>query len=476
MPQEPFIFRALRQQMLWPSVHAAVDVYQRRRAADADHYELIWRLIHICECTVITLAAAAISRLSQMGKNQEYLKLRERCYGVTWNTTEASLEKGIGALDGSIDKWIEIIQYVPGLTVEGSKFLTSIQTFLTESQDHRIDLAPLVRAWGRACDVPPNVLPEQVSTKDAFQAINSFRNRFAHVPFPYDQIQEIYRELETCTFKVFEVPPSAANDESPLSGAFALKDTILQGAGYRYTPDTWQPVDHETFVWGKKGEQEIWDARPFILLDKMMRPYLLSRLKNEAGSWEYTRYLAEANAVYSISNPDLLKLLPRPDESDYRKDEPLPKEVGPTEGVVSVETPLEKREQAFAAVRRRDFEPAIQFWKSEVHEKPYYHSGWQRLGFAQREYGVDLTDTDREKAEQLLRDSIASFNHATAHNDPQYEAEAYYNRSKAHWRLWRLTDDAQEFESAVADARTAASRFYDPRFVSWSEFLKENRP
>ena len=50
----------------------------------------------------------------------------------------------------------------------------------------------------------------------------------------------------------------------------------------------------------------------------------LGRLKNEAGSWEYIRFLAEANAVYGVSNPDLLRLLPRPTENDYaiEKEEP----------------------------------------------------------------------------------------------------------------------------------------------------------
>jgi hypothetical protein len=110
---------------------------------------------------VITLAAASISRLRQMGKNQELLKLRERCYGITWNSTEASLEKGQGALDGSIDKWIEIIQYVAGLTIDESKFLSEIQVFLlgrkpnadTDAQDYLIDLAPLVRALARCRQV-----------------------------------------------------------------------------------------------------------------------------------------------------------------------------------------------------------------------------------------------------------------------------------------------------------------------------------
>jgi hypothetical protein len=420
-----------------------------------------------------------------MGADSEYLKLRERCYGITWNSTEASLEKGVGALDGSIDKWIEILQYVSGLKIGDSRFLTALQAFLVgpnpnssdEDSSHCVDLAPLRRAWSRACDVPPSVLADKVSVKDTLQAINSLRNRFAHVPFPYDQLQDIYRELEACTFRFFEIPPTAANEESPLSGSFALKDSILRGPGYRATPDSWLTVEHETFVWGKTPEQELWVARPFVFLDKMMRPYLLSRLKNEAGSWEYTRYLAEANAVHSLSNPDLLKELPRPEEADYQKDDSPPKETTQVgKNGYGAEKTASDREEAFAAVRRRDFEPAIRFWKAEVEQKPSYHSGWQRLGFAQREYGVDLMDSERERAEQLLRESIASFNHATDHNDPQYEAEAYYNRSKGYWRLWRLTGDSKEFERAVDDARTAASRFYDHRFVSWSEFLKENIP
>jgi hypothetical protein len=482
MSQEQYIFRALRQQLLWPSIHAAVDVYQRRRAAAADHYELIWRLIHICECTVISLVAAAITRLKQMDNGSDYLKLRERCYGITWNNTDASLDKGIGAFDGSIDKWIEIAQYIPGLNAGDSKFLVAFQSFFvgpkTESvanPDYCVDLAPLVRAWSRACDVPPSVPSEKVSAKDAFQAINSFRNRFAHVPFPYDQIQEIYRELEICTFRFFAIPPTAANDESVLSGSLALKDSILRGAGYRDTPETWQTVEHETFVWGKKGEQESWDARPFIFLDKMMRPYLLSRLKNDAGSWEYTRYLAEANAVYSLNNPDLLKLLPRPEESDYRTDEPPVPQIEPVGGAERPMVPtLGSREEAFAAVRRREFEPAIQFWQSEVEHRPYYHSGWHRLGFAQREYGVDFMDLDREKSEELLRQSIDSFTRAAEHSDPQYAAEAYYNRSKAYWRLSKLTGDPGDIRRARGDAQMAAVSFYDHRFASWNEFLAEN--
>jgi len=487
--QEPQIFRALGQNLLWPSVHAAVDVYQRRRASapPADHYELIWRIIHICESTVITLASASIARLRSLGRDEEFLRLRERCYGVTWNSAEASLEKGQGALDGSIDKWIEILQFVSGLDVGGSGFLTALKGFLVgppnSGEDNcRIDLTPFARAWGRACDVPANVAQENATAKDTFQVINSFRNRIAHVPFPYDQLQEIFAALEECVFRLFELPPPAANTASPLTGSFAQKGSLLRGSGYRDTPASWQDTESVSFVWNIKENEEIWDARPFVFIDKMMRPYLLTRLKNDVGSWEYTRYLAEANAVYGVNDPSLLKLLPRPEEAEYpeaQKDGAHIGEAAPVQGAgepVAVSEPQLGREEALAAVRRRDFRPAIEFWTQVVNTRHNYHSGWLRLGFAQRELGVDLMDTDREEAERLLRESVSSFDHATAHSDPPFSAEAFYNRSKSHWRLWRLTEDKKEFDLAAKDAASAAGRFYDNKFLSWSEFLGENTP
>ena len=161
MAQEPQLYKALRQQLLWPSVHAAADVYSKRSARGAGRgagsYELIWRLIHISESVVITLASAAIARLRTMPESgPEYLKLRERCYGLYWNETEELLEKkGQGALDGSIDKWIEVLQLVSGFEIGGSGYLQALKSFLNGDaedgnpggDDRRIDLEPLVKAW-----------------------------------------------------------------------------------------------------------------------------------------------------------------------------------------------------------------------------------------------------------------------------------------------------------------------------------------
>jgi len=63
MPEETTLHRAYRQSQLWPPIYAAVDVLLRRRAVDAEPYELTWRLIHVWECVVLTLVQAAISKL-----------------------------------------------------------------------------------------------------------------------------------------------------------------------------------------------------------------------------------------------------------------------------------------------------------------------------------------------------------------------------------------------------------------------------
>jgi hypothetical protein len=79
-------------------------------------------------------------------------------------------------------------------------------------------------------------------------------------------------------------------------------------------------------------------------------------------------------------------------------------------------------------------------------------------------------DSDAEKAEELLRASIKSFGRAADHSDPQRAAEAYYNRSKSHWRLGRLTNDAHQMQDALRDADEAAKRFYDHKSCPGANF------
>jgi hypothetical protein len=412
----------------------------------------------------------------------EYLKLRERSYGLSWNEAEELLEKGQGALDGSIDKWIEILQLIAGFTPEGSGYLSALVSFLNASvpgepprDEAKIDLGPLVRAWAQACDVSAGMKAEYVAPKEAFRAINSFRNRFAHVPFPYDRVGEVWQSLEECTFRFFEVSPTCTNVLSPLAGAFGLRESLFRGSGFCKPEASWHSIDQEVFAWGMNFT-ESWKARPFVHLDRMMRPYVLTRLLNEEGAWEYTRYLAEANAILRVNEPAWLKVLPQPDKAEYFSAEPQSTKPA---GQAAAKTekcaqPLLDRDQAIQALREKRYEPAIAFFKCELGDRPNYHSGWSRLGFALREYAAHLMDSDRnEEAKAQLRDSLTAYTKAVNHVDARYSAEARYHRSKAYWRLWKLTQAPSDLKAALNDAESAAKTYYEDRFVSWCEYLQQ---
>jgi hypothetical protein len=83
-------------------------------------------------------------------------------------------------------------------------------------------------------------------------------------------------------------------------------------------------------------------------------------------------------------------------------------------------------------------------------------------------------DSDEARALELLHESLNSFKHAVGHTDPQYSAEAFYNRSKTHWRLWQITRSPNELRDCLRDAEEAAKRYFEERFLSWVDFVREN--
>ena len=162
------------------------------------------------------------------------------------------------------------------------------------SDDSLIDLSPLVFAWSRVCEVAADIKSEKVQVLSALRAVNSFRNRLAHVPFPYDSMRDIAENLRACTEQLFRAQPSPTSGSGPFAGAIAYRKCLIQGS----TTNVYEiyEADGPFFVFrpGRGQTGECWFARPFIFIDGMFRPYVLTRVKKEAADWEYTRYLAEA--------------------------------------------------------------------------------------------------------------------------------------------------------------------------------------
>lgn len=501
MATENALDKAYRQLQLWPQIHAAADVFVRRKAANAEPYELTWRLIHLWESVVVTLAEAATARLMTLdGREEDVRAIREKCYGRTWNKGESALEKRIGALEGSVDKWIEILDYVASIQSVDSAFLASVVAFLTSRssdvgagetrQDNApIDVTRLIAAWGRACDVPVGLKAERVPVKAAFKIVNSFRNRFAHVPFPYDVIQDVFASLQECTLRLFSAPPSPLSQGGTLGGAIAYRGRLIKGATaieHKACPSEQEP--HFLFGLQKNCADEAWSAIPFVHVDEMFRPYVLTRMKDDAGLWEYTRFLAESNAVVTITNPDVFDTFPIPSEGEYAAQdaheetgtvpEQDPMQGLETEGMQAVPE-VRSISEAASAIRQRRFKPAISFLEQLVKQQPEYHVGWLKLGTARRELAVETRQTpgilhdqeDAEPTQDLLRGSLEALNRAKQHIQASYRAEAHYQASKTNYRLWQLTPRSDFLDTALEEAEAASELYPDSKYDSWMEYL-----
>jgi len=515
--EDSALTKAYRQQVLWPSIYTAVDVYIKRRARNADAYELIWRLIHIWECTAITLAAAAAARLRGFREQEEqYRAIRELCFGIIRDDRGETGKVALGrrpqsAFGGSIDAWIDVLGHVASkVEAHGSEYLAALRKFLGEegianSRKERdetrqgIDLGPLIQAWSLACDVPKDITRlKEVNVRDAFKAVNSFRNRFAHVPFPYDQIAEIHKRFEQCTTELFEVQPKATDGTSSLRGCIAFDRHLLQGSVCHRNgfPDATAEVQFLFNVNVKqKKAAESWLASPFLYVDQMMRPYLLARFTIpgdswEDGTWEYVRYLAESNAVLTLpeQNQKMLAVFLSPTEREYKSsdegDQTASQEAKIPSDLVSIPTTapnitevanIQTFPDAVDAIRIRKFSPAIEFIETFLETRPEYHVGWLWLGNAKRELAVDLTtqNGDTPKAEQLFNDSLVALQRAAQHRDPWYRAEAHYHASKTYTRIWQHRKDATSRENALNEAMEAVKLYSDPKFQSWYEHVMD---
>lgn len=471
----PNLERASNGNFLWPSIADAVDTYLRRKSAGS--YETTWRLIHVWESVGITLAVAALSRLSAQSSGSEILRrAREHFYGTYWDETTRSNRTLQGAADGSIDQWITILDEVAKASALTVPFLAALRSFLDAEV---IDLAALVTAWAHTCDVPPDARePHKYRVRQAMRHVNSLRNRLAHVPFPYDQLDALAGSLEDITQQLFglEPPPSSHEKEgqsSPLTGAFRVQNSFLHGT-HRETLEGDGPTTLQfAFPVRRKGDVDLWEAGPFIHLDAMLRPHVLTRVK-AFDTCEYTRFRAEANAILIKDNAGIEGRLPRPKQEEYRKQEEPEEEPEEGGGGGSPVAHPQKSEmdQAIEALHREDYDHAISVLTDLSQKRPDYHVGLLRLGYAEREKAVRVAADSRDDAVALLESAIAHLTKAALHRDVEYQAHARYERSKAHYHIGRLSESGDDrFGMALRDARSAYELHGDPKYQTWLEHL-----
>lgn len=505
---------------LWPPVADAVQTFLRRREYAAD-YERLWRLIHIWESIATTLSNVAVAALISERAAAEILKVRECLYGLTWDKiADVIKSKGQGALDGSNDQRIEILNVVQKSELPFSGFLGELKQFLviaevkeggsdSHGDSFRHEMQEFSRAWRRVCDVPSNLdrasSQSEFTVYDCFKVMNIFRNRFAHVPFPFDPLKDLVESVEGLTELLFSTRPLPARDVDKQCGdrSSALTGCLIKGK------DQWRGAmvfknrdsisEGLEFGFPARKTEKRWSARPFVHVDVSKRSYVLTRLKDEeTGTFEYTRFWAEGDAILTADDPEAVALIPRPTESDYRtvaienagehldvssgataedrvSDDTQDSSQSPQHGPPTQLEPAKTYSEALEAIRQSNFDAAIPFLQRDVKNRPNYHNAWLKLGFALREKaGREIVD--RTEALGLLDEAKESFTKALGHIDPGYRATAYYDRSKVSLRKYQLTDEPNFGLDAWRDAIEAAKLDTDYKFQSWIEYLERILP
>ena len=219
----------------------------------------------------------------------------------------------------------------------------------------------------------------------------------------------------------------------------------------------------------------------FIYVDRMFRPYVLTKLRDAAGLWEYTRYLAESNAVITVGAPEFFDDFPVPVEAEYEGPEEPGIEDTTSEGThtgdasPSKDTRVRSMLEAVDAIRGRRFSDAIQYLETLVQDRPNYHVGWLRLGYARRELAVDIRQKTGSDAmshqRELLELSLESLNKAKNHIGRQYKAEACYQASKTYYRLWLIEQTGTTLDKALEQGSDASATYPDSKYESWFEYL-----
>ena len=310
---------------LWTPIANSLDVYRRRLIADRNAvYEHTWRLLHIEESLVVTLGAAVASRLYDIWnrdgqKLAELNNLRQLVTGIpTGDGADGEIvEKS--CLDGRIDAWIDLLmRYTKPESLPDCSFCKAASSYLVEEIDGRI---AFVDGWQRIAPVPELFKEPKTSRVQRLRAINTFRNKLAHVPVSHKVMPDVYRGLRQEIVRLLcsdqdVLTKSEYSDFvytkwlDPLKGKLANKHGFVTGSDFRQ--HDWDRPQNRFdghcdawFEWCDGScEPLAWDGTPFVELDEELKATLLFRVDELAAqpqqdefNAEYHRFAAEIDPV-----------------------------------------------------------------------------------------------------------------------------------------------------------------------------------
>lgn len=512
---------------IWTPVANALEAYRRRLIADPRAvYEHIWRLVHIEESLIVTLGSALAARLCSLwyeSGDSQFSRLRNAVTGTADDEDEEaeSSTHSRACLRGSIDAWNSLLNDFGKLeATPNCEFYKALSEYLFfETEEPILFLDP----WQRIGPVP-EVFRGKQTRIGRLKAINSLRNKLAHVPVSEKVLDRLHEQLKREVLTLLSPTESLraigpkddvteTNWHAPLRGRIRNDRGWVTGSSYGPHDANGETVDQEArFAWRPMdGEEITWPASPFVVIDPELKVLLLFRLDDvaeglEADSdflnGEYYRFAAEIEPVQKLRvEAALLKpwLPPRVspavatqgaasngDLGPQVEPATLPIPTGPTNAPVTQASRGEElgvsledmssddlRSEGERAFKRRDFPRAVTiFDELRTRNERYNDVTKLRHGEAMWKAAVDQSAgnaTTRKKLEaaiDLLRE-------AAGHRDPRYAAKAHYQMSKAYRRLFQLSQAANDRNSAIQAASEAAKLAYEPQYIEWYERLND---
>lgn len=495
---------------VWTPIGNAWDAYRRRHLAEhSAFYEHLWRLIHIHESVTVMLGSALATRLltssPEEGISEETKNdLRSMLTGIK-ATAEGELvspNTESACLGGSVGTWLDLLNRF-GLRddCQKSPFRTALREYLGASPDRPLRF---IEDWRRIGPVPATYQESGLNRIGRFQAINSLRNKLAHVPISERTLRSLlaglrFEVLSALTPDNFDPDPSAdartTNWYPPLRGTIACPGVLLYGTSEVVKQEVriaTQPGDVR-LLWGAadpsgaQPAEEHWSAAPFVRVDGELKVGILFRLPGvkdapaEGLTGAYHRFAAEIEPVREelVASSFVQQLLPRVVPTAIA----VTKSARPTVSVAkaeSAERPISSaymlRSEAEAAFGRRDFKTADEVFTTLAaanDSREYNDVAKFKHGIAKRRLAQDLPEGVQRS--HAIDSSITLLEQAAKHRDLTYQAKARYELSRALAQKYSYGEEKvpRLRERAIEEAKQAAKLVYAPEYINWAERIAQ---
>ncbi|MFB2772676.1 hypothetical protein ACE1AT_25870 [Pelatocladus sp. BLCC-F211] len=517
----------VNQYRLWTPIANAFEAYRRRLITEPKaFYEHTWRLVHIHESLIVTLGTALATRLLSIWKEQndashELKSLQELVTGRKQDDNDSSNESANrGCLGGNIGTWIDLLNRFGRSEIQPPcPFITAVKTYLEEVPDNTSNNGisqsgePLafLPAWRRIAPVPNTFLDRNVSRIGRFNAINTLRNKLAHVPISGRILEELHTGLRQEVISLLNANTNwqrnhATSDlrftsgwHSPLCGEIGNQYACVTGSDFGQPTECNNNSDiFVYFKWCQSNNAEPiqWSASPFIHFDDELKVSLLFRLqrlddeKDLPG--EYYRFAAEVEPVQvrMISQETISPWL-RVNTSSSFEESGLVDSYQISENATTAEnqqlealqsdpeqlqplTPYQLRSEAEKAFKQYNYPLAVKYF-DKLSEFPQSYND-----VAMSKHGAALWRTatrqlelgnDKEKQISEMKRAVDLLEKAAQHRDVAYQARAIYEKSKAQWHLLDFVNEPELLHQAIQDAKKAAELGYESAYISWYQKL-----